>query len=63
MLHMNLMLNTMNILTKKILNLKFVIMLEFQNTKTFLPKVTRKIGEIKFLLLVKLKYSSVDTCD
>ena len=63
MLHMTLMLNTMNILTKKILNLKFVIMLEFQNTKTFLPKVTRKIGEIKFLLLVKLKYSSVDTCD
>ena len=33
-----LMLNTMKILIKKILNLKLVIMLEFQNVKTFLLK-------------------------
>ena len=39
---------------KKILNLKLVIMSEYQNTKTFLLKDTRKIGQ-KFLLLVKLK--------
>ena len=39
---------------KKILNLKFVTMLEFQNTKTFLLKVLQ-IGWKKFLLLVKLK--------
>ena len=30
-------------------------MLEFQNTKTFLLKDTLKIGQKKFLLLVKLK--------
>ena len=30
-------------------------MLEFQNTKTFLPKDTLQIGRKKFLLLVKLK--------
>ena len=40
---------------KKILNLKLVIMLEFQNIKTFLLKDTLKIGQKKFLLLVKLK--------
>ena len=40
---------------KKILNSKLVIMLEFQNTKTFLLKDTLKIGQKKFLLLVKLK--------
>ena len=40
---------------KKILNLKFVTMLEFQNTKIFLLKGTLQIGRKKFLLLVKLK--------
>ena len=47
--------STMNILMKKILNLKLVIMLGFQNTKKFLLKDTLKIGQKKFLLLVKLK--------
>ena len=40
---------------KKILNLKLVIMLEFQNTKTFLQKDTLQISQKKILLLVKLK--------
>ena len=40
---------------KKILNLKLVIMLEFQNIKTFLLKDMLQIGRKKFLLLVKLK--------
>ena len=40
---------------EKILNLKLVIMLESQNTKTFLLSDIRKIGQKKFLLLVKLK--------
>ena len=40
---------------KKILNLKLVIMLEFQNTETFLLKDILQIGQKKFLLLVKLK--------
>ena len=40
---------------KKTLNLKLVIMLEFQNTKTFLLKDTLQISQKKFLLLVKLK--------
>ena len=47
--------NKMRILMKKILNLKLVIMSEYQNTKTFLLKDTLKIGQKKFLLLVKLK--------
>ena len=34
---------------KKILNLKFMIMLEYQKTKTFLQKVTFQIGLKKFL--------------
>ena len=40
---------------KKILNLKLVTILEFQNTKTFLLKDTLQIGQKKFLLFVKLK--------
>ena len=40
---------------KKILNLKLVIMFEFQNRKIFLLKDTLKIGRKKFSLLVKLK--------
>ena len=42
-------------LMKKILNSKLVIILGFQNTKTFLLKDTLKIGQKKFLLLVKLR--------
>ena len=40
---------------KKILNLKSVIMLEFQSTKIFSLKNILQIGQKKFLLLVKLK--------
>ena len=36
-------------------NLKLVIMLGFQNTKTFLLKDILKIGQKKFLLLAKLR--------
>ena len=39
----------------KILNLKLVIVLEYQNTKTFLLKVTLQIGLNKYLLLKQLK--------
>ena len=49
-----LMLNTMKNLIKKILNLKLVTMLEFQNIKKILLKDIPQIGQ-KFLLLVKLK--------
>ena len=38
---------------KKILNLKLVTMLEFQNMKTFLIKDILQIGQKKFLLLIK----------
>ena len=55
MLQMILMLNTMKIFIKKVLNLKLVTMLEFQNAKTFLLKDILQIGRKKFLLLVKLK--------
>ena len=51
----DLMLNTMKILMKKIPNLTLLIMLEFQNTMTLLLKHTSKIGQKRFLLLVKLK--------
>ena len=54
-LHLILMLNAMKILTKNILNLKLVTMLEFQNTKTSLLKNTLQIGQKKFFLLLKLK--------
>ena len=40
---------------KKILNLKLVTMLEFQDIKTFLLKDILQIGQKKFLLLIKLK--------
>ena len=40
---------------KKILNLKLVIMLEFQNIKLFLLKDILQIGQKKFLLLIKLE--------
>ena len=41
---------------KKILNLKLVTMLEFQNVKTFLLKDITQIGQKKFLLLVKMQF-------
>ena len=47
--------NTMKILIKKILNLKLVTMLEFQNAKPFLLKDMPQIDWKKILLLVKLK--------
>ena len=46
---------------KKILSLKLVTMLEFQNIKTFLLKDILQISQKKFLLLIKLK-SSLDLC-
>ena len=49
------MLNAMKILIKKILNSKLVIMLEFQNTKTFLLKDTLQIGQENVFLLVKFE--------
>ena len=49
------MLNIMKILIKKILDLKLVTMLEFQNIETFLLKDILQIGQKKFLLLIKLK--------
>ena len=49
------MLNKMKILMKKILNLKLVIVSEYQNTKTFLLKDILKTGPKTFLSLAKLK--------
>ena len=49
------LMNTMKILIKKILNLKLVTMLEFQNAKPFLLKDMPQIDWKKILLLVKLK--------
>ena len=43
------------IANKKILNLTLVKMLEFLNLKTFLLKDKLRIGQKKFLLLIKLK--------
>ena len=40
---------------KKILNLKLVTKLEYQNMKIFLQRVSFQIGLKKFLLLKKLK--------
>ena len=39
----------------KVLNLNLVIMLEYQNIKIFLKKVTFQVGLKKFLWLQKLK--------
>ena len=39
----------------KILNLKLVVMLEYQTTKTFLLQDILQIGQKKFLCLKKLK--------
>ena len=45
----------MKIETKKILNLKLLTMLEFQNSKKILLKDILQIGQKKFLLLATLK--------
>ena len=50
-----LMLNTAKILIKKILKLKLVTKLEFQNIKTFLLKDIPQMGQKKVLLLIKLE--------
>ena len=47
-------LTLVNKLMLKILNLKLVILLEYQNMKRFLQKAMLQIG-LKFLLLQKLK--------
>ena len=47
-------LTLVNKLMLKILNLKLVILLEYQNMKRFLQKAMFQIG-LKFLLLQKLK--------
>ena len=47
-------LTLVNKLMLKILNLKLVILLEYQNIKRFLQKAMFQIG-LKFLLLQKLK--------
>ena len=39
----------------QLLNLKLMILLEYKNIKTFLPKVTFQIDLKRFLLLQKLK--------
>ena len=49
------MLNTMKILIQQNLILKMVIVLRFQNTKSFLLNDSLKIDQEKFLLLAKLK--------
>ena len=47
---------------KKILSLKLVILLEYQNIKIFLKKVTVQIGLKKFLWLKKVKNTVPWTC-
>ena len=44
---------------KKILNLKLVILLEFQSIKIFSLKDMLQIGQKKFLLLIKFKMKSL----
>ena len=55
MLHLILILNRVNILIKKSLDLELVIVLRYRNTKKSLLTNIAKIGQKKFLLLVKLK--------
>ena len=49
------MLNTMKILMKKILNLKLVILSEYQNIKIFLLKDIFKIGQKRFIAKLKIQ--------
>ena len=58
MLNLILMLNTMKVLMKKILNLKLVTVSEYQNTKKFLLRDILSIGQKKFLSSLKLKIQS-----
>ena len=51
----NTYINSSKRIMMKILNLKLVILLEYQNIKTFLQKAMFQIGLKKFLLLKKLK--------
>ena len=53
--HMTAVLNTMLILVKKNLNLKLVIMLQFQGIKTFLLEDILQFCPKQFLLLAKLQ--------
>ena len=52
-LHLILMLNTMKILTKKILNWKLVIVSEYQNTKTFLHYTQNWSEEVSIISKIK----------
>ena len=56
--HVTAVVNTMLILLKKNLNLKMVIMLEFQGIKTFLLEDMLQFCWKQFLLLAKLKKNS-----
>ena len=49
-LHLILMLNTMNILMRKIINLKLVIVLGFQNTKAFCQRIIQNWSEDIFVV-------------
>ena len=53
--HMTAVLNTVLILVKKNLNLKLVIMLQFQGIKTFLLEDMLQFCPKQFLLLAKLQ--------
>ena len=57
-LNLILMLNTMKVLMKKILNLKLVTVSEYLNTKTFLLRDILSIGQERLLSLLKLKIQS-----
>ena len=54
-LHLIFVLNKMKILIKKIVNLKLMTTLEFQNTENIFPKGYTPNWSEEFLLLVKLK--------
>ena len=55
MLHLILMLNTVKNQTKKILNLKLVIVSEYQNIKTFLLKNTLRNWSENIFVVSKIK--------
>ena len=50
------MLNTMKILMRKILNLKLMILSEYQNIKIFLLKDIFKIGQKRFIAKLKIQF-------
>ena len=51
----NTCINSSKKILMKILNLKFVMLLEYQNIKAFFQKIKFQIGLRKFFLLQKLK--------